>query len=334
MNHLMKHPSPSLQNAVAQQGDARHRAAPRRATRGWTILRLLPAELLLSVAVLSAIGLQAVSAVKVVRLGFAFSMFEGKDVRDATAAVEVWAMQFAKDESIKKEMKSFVYENLEDLVTSVKHQQVDIVITPTLDYLGARGSCKLQPAMVPLKRGGCGEECVIIVHAAGGISSVHQLPGKTLGSVSNPRGQIFKRWFDDLWKREVLRNGRRQELRWRDVLKEEQVVMSVFFRQNDAGLVSLASLQTLEELNPQLKRDLHVLRTSPRFVTSLMCWAGDLPEQDRVSLRDIVRKIERSPSGTQILKIFQCEKMVDFAPEQLAPVLALWSAGPGVARKR
>jgi ABC-type phosphate/phosphonate transport system substrate-binding protein len=278
---------------------------------------------------------RAMAGIKTVRVGFVLSIFEGKDVRDATAAVEVWAMQFAKDESIKKEMKSFVFETSEQLIAAIRQHKIDIAVLPAVDYLQTRPNNNLEPGMVTVKRGGYGDECVIVTHTGNGIQSVRNLHDKAIGSVRNARGMLFECWFRNLWKSEIAASPQ-DAPQWKSMQKEEQVLMSVFFRQIDAGLVSRDCLETSSELNPQLKRDIRMLRVSPRFITFLMCWAADLPEADKRELRDLGGRMDKSTAGKQILKLFQTEKMVEYSPDLLTPLqeLGFGATKPHKAKQR
>jgi ABC-type phosphate/phosphonate transport system substrate-binding protein len=286
-------------------------------------LWLLSCFLVFVVAATPATAQKGNSSTKIFNMGYALELFEGKDVRDATAAVDVWALQLAKGENSRMCVKSVVYENMGEMINAVKLKKVDMAVMSTLDYLKYRETCKLQPVVVAVKKGGYGDECVLIAHSAGGIASVRDLQKKTLGIVNNSRGAIFKRWFNNEWNRETSGKSKQNGPQWKESKKDEQVVFSVFFHQTDAGLVSLASLKTLMEMNPQLKSDITIVRTSPQFLSSLMCWSSDMSEYDKQDLMNIVKKMDRNPAGAQILRFFQTDKIVDFKPEYLEPVLAL-----------
>jgi ABC-type phosphate/phosphonate transport system substrate-binding protein len=281
-----------------------------------------------------ATGQKGLTTGKTYTIGFALSLFEGKDVRDATAAVEVWAMELVKAEKARIGIKSALYTDLDDMVKAVKQQKIDMAVLSTLDYLAIRESCKIEPALVAAKTGKIGDDCALITHASSGIHSLADLKGKSIAHVNNSRGVIFKRWYNAELAKEAQGKAKSAVPMWKESIKDEQVAFSVFFKQVDAGLISMASFQTLSEMNPQIKRNVTVLRTSPRFVISLMCWASEMTETERQDLKGIALRMNKNPSGAQILKYFQQDKMLEFTSEYLESVIALDHQSKAPARKK
>jgi ABC-type phosphate/phosphonate transport system substrate-binding protein len=270
-------------------------------------------------------------------LGFSLAVFEGTDSRDANAAVEVWARELLRTEGTKNTIiKSKVFENLEDMSAAVKSKSIDFIMTSSLDYLKLQHSCRIQPAVVGTRRGAYGESGILITHSSSGITAPADLSGKSFAAVKNSRGTMYQLWFTQEWEKAIKGQSKTVFPKLKSMTKEEQVVYAVFFKKIDAGLVSQVCLQTMTEQNPQLAREIKIIGTSPKFLGSLMCWAGHVDASARAEFMELISKIHKNPSGNQILKLFQTDQMLEFKPEYITSVqeLSKGSMTMGSARSK
>ena len=86
-----------------------------------------------------------------------------------------------------------------------------------------------------------------------------------------------------------------------------KAILQVFFRQTDAALVTVDAFDLTCELNPQLRRDLVVLASSPPFITAFLIFRPGyrLREKFETALLDL----HMTPGGRQVLTVFQSSRM-------------------------
>jgi phosphonate transport system substrate-binding protein len=101
-----------------------------------------------------------------------------------------------------------------------------------------------------------------------------------------------------------------------DGAKPASVVLPVFFGESDAAVVNRSSLETMQELNPQLATQLQVLTNSPFLPESVICLRKNYTEAREDVLRSLAQ-LHTQSRGQQILLIFSINKLVPFEPGQL-----------------
>ena len=262
-------------------------------------------------------------ATKNFTLGFSLDLFEGSDARDATAAIEIYAKEVSTLGGNKYSINAIVFDNTASLVDAVRHGAIQLVVLPTLDYFNVKTLCALEPAAIATGRAAYGDEYVLLVHQASAMATLQDLKGKTVSMLSNARGEIMRRWMEAEWLRAKLPTTPDKLYTLKAVTKESQAVMAVFFRQSDACTVTKSCLQTMAELNPQLKRDLKIVRTSPRLLYSLFCVVPDMDAADKAGLMETITGMDRSSAGRHILTMFQLHRVVTFQPDFISTMLAL-----------
>jgi ABC-type phosphate/phosphonate transport system substrate-binding protein len=254
-------------------------------------------------------------ATKNFTLGFSLDLFEGADARDATAAIEIYAKEISSLGGNKYTINAVVFENTSGLVNAVRRGSVQLVVLPTLDFFNAKTLCALEPAAIATGREAYGDEYVLLVHQASAAATLPDLKGKSICVLSNARGEIMRRWLEAEWLRAKLPPASEKLYKLKEVAKESQAVMAVFFRQSDACTVTRSCLQTMTEMNPQLKRDLKIVRTSPRLLYSIFCVVEGMDAADRAGLMETITGMNGSSAGRHILTMFQLHRVVLYQPE-------------------
>ncbi len=95
-------------------------------------------------------------------------------------------------------------------------------------------------------------------------------------------------------------------------------ILSVFFGENDACIVTTNAYKTMIELNPQVGKKLEILLTSPPFIEGIACYSNDFMKK---KIKDNVLKsvidFEKYPSGKQIYTLLRVKKLLHFKEEDL-----------------
>ncbi len=95
-------------------------------------------------------------------------------------------------------------------------------------------------------------------------------------------------------------------------------ILSVFFGENDACIVTNIAYKTMVELNPQVSKKLEILQTSPSFIEGLACYSDDFMKMKiKDSMLESVVDFDKYPSGKQIYNLLRVKKLLPFKEEYL-----------------
>jgi ABC-type phosphate/phosphonate transport system substrate-binding protein len=260
---------------------------------------------------------------KDIALGFSQSLFVEQDLRDATAALEIYAEEFSKKVGQKSTAKISLYDNLPSYIDAVRKGECTVACMGVMDYFRMKNECTLEPAIVPTSRGGFLEDRIVIVHKDAGIRDLLMLKNKSIAFSKGTRSEITMKWLTVELHRLKERQSNAYLTRTTLTKNEEQAVMSVFFRQTDAAIVMSKTLETMMEQNPQLKRDLAIIARSPGYIFSIVCFAPGMDEHQKRNVRDASLTMSNVQSGKQILRLFRYDGAKLFDPSDISSALEL-----------
>ncbi len=260
----------------------------------------------------------------IIHVGYLKDLFSDVDIRDAQVAIELWIGQVSEEMRLPVLTETVFFDDVPAVVKAIKAGDIDVVPLPPLDFLEIRDTVALEPLAVGVSGGTVTDEYVILVHRSRGISALKQLKDMKLMAESGryARAVAFM-WLDTLLMREGL--GRKEDLfgAIREGRRAAQAILSVFFGQVEACLVTRRSLETVSELNPQVGRELTVLCRSPGFVREIMCGRKGYDETRKRVLMDGALRFQRYPKGQQILGLFGLDGVVPFGTTYLDPIVRL-----------
>jgi ABC-type phosphate/phosphonate transport system substrate-binding protein len=117
-------------------------------------------------------------------------------------------------------------------------------------------------------------------------------------------------WLDTLLAGMKLETADRFFGRVKKSNKVAQTVLPVFFESADACLVTRQAFKTMCEMNPQLRRKLLVLAVSPKLFAAFFGIQKDAPDAVKSKIRQALLGYYDTPSGRQILMLFQSNRLV------------------------
>ena len=174
-------------------------------------------------------------------------------------------------------------------------------------------------------------EYLLLVRRDSGIKNLPDLKGRSLSLFDNPSMCLSVPWLDVFLSQNGLGTTTAAFFgKMPRNVKLSPAVLRVFFRQDDACLVTRNGYNTLLELNPQLGNHLQILASSSRFITTLFCFLSDSMNSSYDSLANSMLKLDESPTGKQILMMFKTEKLVRIKASDLEPALELLAQHEGL----
>jgi len=262
------------------------------------------------------------TAKQLVRVALPMDMFDDVSRKDAEVALATWAQEVLRTAKRPMEARTAILDDGEAIAAATQRGELDLFGMTSLDYLRFREKLAADAALLGDRGQGPADEHLLIVRRDSGLAAVRDLGGKRLLLQSGTLGVLSRMWLDTLLLGQHLPETSRF-FEARAVAKPTQAVLPVFFRQADAGIVTGAAYATLQELNPQLSRDLTILSHSPKLTFSLFLFG----KQADTELRDLVSETAfRFPTtamGKQVLLLFKLRRILPYNPSALEGVSGL-----------
>jgi len=261
---------------------------------------------------------QAPLANSIVRIGFEAHALGNANRTDVTAAMKAWMLAVTKEQGLAYTTNFKVYDSLDDLVSALRHEQLEVFNASMDEFLILEKKVPCKGIFASLVHGKMTEQYVLLVHKDRVINGLNDLRGESIAVLDHPRTSLAPHWLDA----ELLRNKLPISARFfgkiSHVTKPNLAVLPVFFKQMAAALVTRSSFEALGELNPQLSRQVRVLRSSPELVPGV----GAYPRSANSAAVELYRtqalKLGTTAAGKLILNLFQIEGIVEIKESELA----------------
>jgi phosphonate transport system substrate-binding protein len=244
-----------------------------------------------------------------IRFAFSSRMFTDVNENDARASVEAWALAIARERQVPMSTEPVILSDAAQLKQDLLNASIDGAAVTTEEYLSLGPELQSTNLFMSCIGGQFTEEYLLLVRADSGISDLGGLHGRKIILFDNPRASLAPLWLEVILSEKNL--GTPADC-FGQVLKAQKlvkVVLPVFFRQQDACIVTRRGFDTMCELNPQVRSQLRVVATSPMLVPAV----GFIRRTYVSPLRDMMlaalNGLEKSAAGTQVLTLFQSDQL-------------------------
>ena len=211
-----------------------------------------------------------------------------------------------------------------ELVRLVKGKQVDMFNLGSLEYLQHAGRIPVRPELVAVAGDDVYDTYILLAHRARNATQVSHLAGSRLVvPTTGVDASLPFFWLESLLTGDGLGPSPDFFSEVRRVDKTSQAVISVFFGQADACLVSKRLYDTTADLNPQLRSDLVVLVESPGYLPAVACFRADFPSKLTALVKESALTLHTQARGRQILTLFGVRRIRPFEPDMLATTMNL-----------
>ena len=261
------------------------------------------------------------------KIGYSAKFLNEVNKADAQVALEIWIKELnSYRATYKVSSKAYVYDDLQSMAYALANREIDFVAITSLDYLRVREKIPIEPLVVA-NRGKevGGDRMIILVRRDREITNIQQLRDKKLLVHSGIMLDHANLWLDILLANYNLPKKDNFFGAVKNVPKLSSAVLPVFFRQADAALVIRGSFEMMAALNPQLERDLMVITSSDKILYGMFCFRADLPADAKTEMLKSVLNIQSTPTGKQILTLFQVDSLTEFKPSLMTSTIGLLS---------
>lgn len=246
------------------------------------------------------------------RLAFSSSMFRAVNETDIRAAMKVWILTVAKDLDIPVDPDPHIQPTVEALEAFARSHPVDGFALVTPEMFQLRRSMPFDRVALGTRAGRYTDDYLLVVRRDRNLQALAQLKDREIIILDSPRMSLARVWLDTI----LLESGLDRAADFFSFVNlnkdPSKVVLSVFFGNMHACLITRASFGVLGELNPQLTNQLMPLAASPAFVPTGFAFVAENASPFRDAILTAMERLGDSPAGRQILALTHADRIKDY----------------------
>ncbi len=253
-----------------------------------------------------------------VGLAFLKNILQNVDINDAFVAIKVWVNELNKQQNLDVKMYPVLYENMDDLIHNFNKDNISNLVCTSIDYLKYKSKLPMIPILVDPGEDGNEIQFLILTRKKDKIEKIDDLKGKKLIIQKETNLDIIKMWLEV----KLHENKLKEKDNFFQAIKTgglaSHTILSVFFGENDACIVTKSAFETMIEINPQVGKNLKILLASPYFIEGLSCYSKDFMKRKiKNNMVESITNIDKYPSGEQIYTLLRVKKLLSFKEEYL-----------------
>ncbi|HPG38762.1 MAG TPA: PhnD/SsuA/transferrin family substrate-binding protein [bacterium] len=258
-------------------------------------------------------------------VGFYKDIIPEANMLDVQVSLKLWAGELNKLMGLNYQTDSKIFENYQEMVEAINKQQIHLSSMSSIDYISIREQVPLSAELTVGSGIDSLNQLVLLVHKDNSIHSLADLRNKIIVIPTSSTGVMFKMWLDteldknnlpvsDQYFKEIKYSG-----------KESQLVLTVFFKQNDACVVYKSVFETMKKLNPQVGKSLVIIENSPELVRSIICLTKKIDPRDRNIIINSALRLDSYSYGKQFQTLFRFDKVLPISDENIKNIEKLVS---------
>jgi ABC-type phosphate/phosphonate transport system substrate-binding protein len=263
-------------------------------------------------------------------VGYTTSSLPDVDIKDASAALNIWIKEVGEKAGFQT--KSILYENAEALIRDFAARKVEIAFLRTLEYLAAGKKIDAEIRQSSTKQGKGTVKYLLLVHSGSKHAQIGDLKGARFAILkNNDLGMMF---LNTQFLKARFPEAREFFGEIQEKPKESQVLLSAFFGQADACLVTDTSYKTMAELNPQIGQKLKIIATSTGLTEIVNFMQKDLDEVIKEKIIQASIRLKETERGRQMLILFNTDGVIRASDEKLETAKQLVAEYEKLKRKK
>ncbi len=251
---------------------------------------------LISLVVLAMPLLLHAKSLEYVKIGFLFDHTEKTLHDDATTAVKLWVHSIAKSHDFKTDpvfFKDFV-----SLLNALKEGEIGCVILSSKIYL--EHAADIDPYIWDGWTSSKTDAKTFRYYIVTNRSDDYLTKNKLRISYAD----------DELLAKEVAHAHIQQHHTYITAKSSSRALLNLFFGKTDVAVVPELTWKTSVEMNPQLRKQLHViLKTEPIFINTLFFYAKSITPSLRQKFIYATEHLYSTKEGAQLSRLFKIKKI-------------------------
>ncbi len=283
--------------------------------RAWTVVAIL------AFTTLAGHSEQPPRGARVIRYALTPAIIESANPSDVLAATQLWAGDLGRLVGEWDEAQASLIEGAAAAVLSMSAGTADVLAISTMEYLSVEHTLQAEPSLVYVFRDSAEHEYVLV--AGRTITTVRDLAGQRVAVVSGTRQLGLPDVWLDVLALEAGLPPKDQAFQVRQAQKASQAILSVFFHQTDAAVVTRSAFESAVALNPQIGREVVVVAKSPELLPGLVCLRRSLDPGVRRRWVNEGTHLHENPRLRQTLMMLRVTRLAAWDPRYLETARAL-----------
>jgi ABC-type phosphate/phosphonate transport system substrate-binding protein len=258
------------------------------------------------------------------RIVLSSSMFQNAKTEDIEAATKILAGELNKEKKNAFDFEIVVCNNQTELISNLK-SQFDLLYISPIEYLQLKKNFDIEPALVTETNNNYGDIYYLVTSKKDNKNEIGDLKNGVVFILSKTDEQAASLWLDKILFDNKLPVKSKFFKKINFENKSTNVVLPVFFKKATASVISSSSFELLSELNPQIKKDAQILKTSKPFIRAIFCFdRRNKDEKRKKYLLEYMSNIHQGAYGKQITELYMVDKLIPFKQEYMNNILELY----------
>ena len=237
------------------------------------------------------------STASALRILLAKSLFQNVKENDALAAFKLWVETVGRNRGFMLMAEADSYDRLDEVERRIREKTVDLVVCTSMDYLQIAQGGSMEPVFAAIRKPeAMFDDYVLVTRRDRNLAALPALRGKSV-AFFQMGANLGRQWMDVTLGESGLGSVNDFFGSHNDSAKASSVVLPVFFGKLDAGVVNRSSLETMQEMNPQLATQLQALTNSLCLPESVICLHKDYTELRKDVLQGLA-ELHHEPRGS------------------------------------
>ena len=253
-------------------------------------------------------------------LGFYFqSITEMASRSDIEVSLNFWAKDLLAEEASKvnihfTESRAILFDNMEDMHNAMLRGELDMVVGPPLLLARYFKRNELSDGFTGLLDGGRPDNLLLIARNDKNIQSVKDLQGKKLLMLADD--EMADVFLDTLFLKQFSKGYKNIASAVEQQKKASRIVLDIYFKKSDAGIVYRNAYDVMVELNPDIANNIVILDKYPIRSRNFSYFVAGYPfAADLANMAISIFK--NNPRAQQILDVFKTPELANCAVKEL-----------------
>ncbi|MBX3007345.1 MAG: PhnD/SsuA/transferrin family substrate-binding protein [Melioribacteraceae bacterium] len=251
---------------------------------------------------------------KQITLGFYSSIVEEQNANELVESFKIWGeaiQKHSQDESFSKATINYnIYLTQKEFYDAIKSRQVEFVNLSSLDFYNMKLQNIVTPLLAPNKMASSKYiRYLLISHSSSTVNTVSDIKSGEIIVPNSYSLNLMKTWINVELKEKQTKPFKGKISITAKKQTENEALYGVFFKKNEYCVVNHSTFMIACELNPQLKKSLKLIATSPDLINNFL---ANIKGTDPAIVEILVQEgiqLQKHVWGKQLLDLMQAESM-------------------------
>ncbi len=278
--------------------------------------------LLLCLSIFTLNILSADEKIQTLHFGYYLPSMNDIDAKDIKISLEFWAQELATGANYQ--LKSHFYNNLNKLKKDLKEEKIDVVSASLLVLAKDFKKGTFQNGFKAVSSNPESQnKLLILARKNSKINSLKDLKNKRILRIKNLDLEAL--YLNTLLQKSFQKDAKEFFKKNIFVKSYSKAVMQLFFKKADAAIVTEDAFLLASEMNPQIKKQLKVIRDHKINLINGALFRKNVPKHKVKIFTQNALNLHKTARGQQILTVFKADHIIEGKVDDLDKVRILYN---------